>query len=179
VTVGGVPVAGSPSSDDIPFHQKLFVGGQAGPFAMRGFDYQGLGPHQGDEAIGGELAWVASFEALYPILSRYNPFRGKEETTLKGVAFLDVGNLLPDRSDGLFDDFRVAAGAGIRLRLPALGIAATEDGSTPPDLVRETVMSIPGAQFHLMRRAGHMACVEQPEDYAGAVTGFLRAIGHI
>jgi len=66
-----------------------------------------------------------------------------------------------------------------RLRLPALGIAATEDGSTPPDLVRETVMSIPGAQFHLMRRAGHMACVEQPEDYAGAVTGFLRAIGHI
>ena len=33
-----------------------------------------------------------------------------------------------------------------RLRLPALGIAGTEDGSTPPDLVRETADSIPGRQ---------------------------------
>ena len=35
------------------------------------------------------------------------------------------------------------------LRLPTLGIAGTEDGSTPPDLIRETVDLIPGSQFHL------------------------------
>lgn len=66
-----------------------------------------------------------------------------------------------------------------RLRLPALGIAASEDGSTPADLVRETAESIPGSSFHLIRRAGHLACVEKPAEYAGALEGFLRAIGQV
>jgi len=66
-----------------------------------------------------------------------------------------------------------------RLRLPTLGIAASEDGSTPPDLVRETVEMIPGARFELMRRAGHLACVEKPAEYAAALTGFLRDVGHV
>ena len=65
------------------------------------------------------------------------------------------------------------------LRLPALGIAGSEDGSTPPDLVRETVELIPGAQVHLMRRAGHLPCVEQPADYAEILTTFLFRIGHL
>ncbi|RME14189.1 MAG: 3-oxoadipate enol-lactonase [Alphaproteobacteria bacterium] len=66
-----------------------------------------------------------------------------------------------------------------RLRLPALGIAASEDGSTPPDLVRETVESIPGSKFRLIRRAGHMVPLEAPAEYAAALEGFLRDIGHI
>lgn len=65
------------------------------------------------------------------------------------------------------------------LRLPCLGIAASEDGSTPPDLVRETIDLIPGARFELMRRAGHMAPVEQPEAFAALLSSFLRGIGHV
>jgi 3-oxoadipate enol-lactonase len=65
------------------------------------------------------------------------------------------------------------------LRLPTLGIAGTEDGSTPPDLVRETVDLIPGAQFHLIRRAGHLPCVEQPEEFAQVLGDFLKAVGHV
>ncbi len=65
------------------------------------------------------------------------------------------------------------------LRLPALGIAGTEDGSTPPDLVRETVELIPGARFALIRKAGHLPCVERPEEYAGHLVQFLREIGHV
>ncbi len=65
------------------------------------------------------------------------------------------------------------------LRIPTLGIAGSEDGSTPPDLVRETVDLIPGSQFALMRRAGHLPCVEQPEAFAGHLTGFLKSIGHV
>lgn len=65
------------------------------------------------------------------------------------------------------------------LRLPTLGIAGSEDGSTPPDLVRETVELIPGADFKLMRRAGHLPCVEKPEDYAALLNEFLTGIGHI
>ncbi|MFP4405278.1 3-oxoadipate enol-lactonase [Rhodosalinus sp.] len=65
------------------------------------------------------------------------------------------------------------------LRLPALGIAGSDDGSTPADLVRETVELIPGAEFRLIRRAGHLPCVEQPEAYAEALTEFLVSIGHV
>ncbi|KIN73610.1 3-oxoadipate enol-lactonase [Sulfitobacter guttiformis] len=65
------------------------------------------------------------------------------------------------------------------LRLPTLGIAGSEDGSTPPDLVRETVDLIPGSQFHLIRRAGHLPCVEQPEEFASVLTAFLKGVGHV
>ena len=64
------------------------------------------------------------------------------------------------------------------LRLPCLGIAGSEDGSTPPDLVRETTDLIPGSKFHLIRRAGHIPCVEQPEEFARVVTEFLTSVGH-
>lgn len=65
------------------------------------------------------------------------------------------------------------------LRLPTLGIAGSEDGATPPDLVRETVNLIPGSQFHLLRGAGHLPCVEQPQAYADALNTFLAEVGHI
>ena len=65
------------------------------------------------------------------------------------------------------------------LRIPTLGIAGTEDKSTPPDLVRETVDLIPGSQFALIRRAGHIPCVEKPTDYAALLTAFLQDTGHL
>lgn len=64
------------------------------------------------------------------------------------------------------------------LRLPTLAIAGTNDGSTPPDLVRETAGLIPGARFRLIRGAGHLPMAEKPEDYADILAGFLRDIGH-
>lgn len=64
------------------------------------------------------------------------------------------------------------------LRLPALGIAGSEDGATPPDLVRETAELIPGSEFALIRGAGHLPCVEDPEAYARILGGFLAAQGH-
>lgn len=65
------------------------------------------------------------------------------------------------------------------LRLPLLGIAGSEDGSTPPDLVRETVNLVPGSKFHLIRKAGHLPCVEQPAEYAEILTKFLKETGHV
>ncbi|WP_372885888.1 3-oxoadipate enol-lactonase [Shimia sp.] len=65
------------------------------------------------------------------------------------------------------------------LKCPLLGIAGSEDGSTPPDMVRETTELVPGSQFRLIRRAGHLPCVERPEDYAGILSDFLRDTGHV
>ena len=65
------------------------------------------------------------------------------------------------------------------LRLPTLVIAGTNDGTTPPDLVRETADLIPGAEFHLMRGVGHLPMLERPAAFAALITGFLRRIGHV
>jgi len=64
------------------------------------------------------------------------------------------------------------------LRLPAMAIAGSEDGSTPPDLVRETADLIPGSRFELIRGSGHLPCIDQPEVYAALLTDFLTALGH-
>ncbi len=65
------------------------------------------------------------------------------------------------------------------LRIPTLGIAGADDKSTPPDLVRETIDVIPGAQFKLMRRVGHLPCVEDPQGYAACLTNFMADTGHL
>lgn len=64
------------------------------------------------------------------------------------------------------------------LRLPALAIAGSEDGSTPPDLVREMIDLIPGSRFALIQGSGHLPCVDQPEVYSAVVTEFLASLGH-
>ncbi len=64
------------------------------------------------------------------------------------------------------------------LTLPTLAIAGSEDGSTPPDLVRETADLIKGARFDLIRGAGHLAPVERPAEYAQSLRSFLASIGH-
>lgn len=65
------------------------------------------------------------------------------------------------------------------LALPALAIAGSEDGSTPPDLVRETANLIKGSRFELIRGAGHLPMVEKPDEFARLLTGFLADIAHI
>ncbi len=65
------------------------------------------------------------------------------------------------------------------LRLPVLGLAGSEDRAIPPDLVRETVALIPGAHTALIRRAGHIPCIDQPDAFATHVNDFLTQIGHV
>lgn len=65
------------------------------------------------------------------------------------------------------------------LRLPTLAIAGANDGSTPPDLVRETADLVPGARFQLIQGAGHLPMAETPQAFAQSLIAFLRDIGHV
>lgn len=65
------------------------------------------------------------------------------------------------------------------LRLPTQGIAGSEDDSTPPDLVRETVDLIPGSDCRIIRDAGHLPCVEKPGEYARILNEFIAKTGHV
>lgn len=64
------------------------------------------------------------------------------------------------------------------LTLPTLAIAGSEDGSTPPDLVRETAALVKGSRFELIRAAGHLPMVEAPARFGEILNGFLADIGH-
>ncbi len=64
------------------------------------------------------------------------------------------------------------------LSLPTLAIAGSEDGSTPPDLVRATADLIPGSRFELIGNAGHLPCVEQPATYARILNDFILEQGY-
>lgn len=64
------------------------------------------------------------------------------------------------------------------LTLPSLIIAGANDGTTPPDLVRETAELILGHRFALMRGTGHLPVVEKPAEWAALLSTFLAEIGH-
>jgi 3-oxoadipate enol-lactonase len=38
---------------------------------------------------------------------------------------------------------------------------------------------IPGSRYDLIRGAGHLPCVEKPDEYAAILTRFLGEIGHL
>jgi 3-oxoadipate enol-lactonase len=86
--------------------------------------------------------------------------------------------------DGYVGCCAAMAGTDLRestanLRQPVLALAGDADGSTPPDLVRETAESIVGARFAIVRGAGHIPCVEQPAATAALVSGFLKEVSHV
>ncbi|MEL7012792.1 MAG: 3-oxoadipate enol-lactonase [Pseudomonadota bacterium] len=139
--------------------------------------------------IGIRSMWDARIEAL-----RSSGLEGMAEEIMKrwfSRDFLANGDLahwramlLAQSLDGYIGCCEAIAGADFYaptsgLRLPVLGIAGSEDGATPPDMVRETLNLIPGSQFELMRRTGHLPFVEEPEIYAALLSGFLKDIGHL
>ena len=71
-------------------------------------------------------------------------------------------------------DLTVAASS---IALPVLAIAGAEDGATPPDLVHGTAELIPNARFEVIEGAGHLPCVEAPEETARLISGFLGDAG--
>ena len=86
--------------------------------------------------------------------------------------------------DGYLGCCAAMAGTDLRestatLRQPVLALVGDADGSTPPDLVRETADSIVGARFEIVRRAGHIPCVEQPEATAALISGFVKELNHV
>lgn len=66
--------------------------------------------------------------------------------------------------------------AARRICVPTLCVVGDQDGSTPPDLVRQTAALIPGARFEMIAGAGHIPCVEQPDALVSLVGGFIASL---
>lgn len=64
------------------------------------------------------------------------------------------------------------------LKLPVLALVGDQDGSTPPALVKSMADLIEGSQFEIIKGAGHLPCIEKPEETAGLIGDFLKRVGH-
>jgi 3-oxoadipate enol-lactonase len=63
------------------------------------------------------------------------------------------------------------------LKVPALCVAGEHDATTSPKLMQATVDLISGARLEVVKNAGHIPCVERPEEVAGLIAGFLEEAG--
>jgi len=90
-----------------------------GPLTLRGYQAAGVGPHDGADAIGGDMYAASSFLVT---ASLKNVGRWAEEWNLRGLAFINAGNLtsLPSSTQGLpsftnnfLKNMRASVGVGI------------------------------------------------------------------
>ncbi|MEQ8346553.1 MAG: 3-oxoadipate enol-lactonase [Sneathiellaceae bacterium] len=60
------------------------------------------------------------------------------------------------------------------LRIPVLCVAGSNDGATPPALVKSLADLVPGARYALLDGPGHIPCVEAPAALGAEITRFLK-----
>lgn len=97
-----VSVAGA----NAPVFERFYAGGFG---SIRGFTFRGVGPSQNDLMVGGTFSFLNTIEYQIPIL---------QNDKLFFVTFLDHGTV--ERSVEI-KDYRVSAGFGFRISVPALG----------------------------------------------------------
>lgn len=60
---------------------------------------------------------------------------------------------------------------------PTLVLVGDQDKSTPPELARDIVDTVPNARMEIIQGAGHIPCVEQPQALTARIKAFLREVG--
>jgi len=98
------------SGDNTPVYDHYFAGGFS---TIRGFYFRDASPLSDGVVVGGHAMLLNSAEYLFPITA---------DDTLRGVVFCDTGTVEPSLKNWT-DKYRVAAGFGVRLTIPAMGPA--------------------------------------------------------
>jgi outer membrane protein assembly factor BamA len=89
-----------------PVYEAFFAGGMR---SLRGFEFRGVGPSVNGYMVGGSFLFLNSIEYQIPLVA---------SDILHFVTFIDSGTV-EDRVG--ITNYRVAAGFGLRITLPALG----------------------------------------------------------
>ncbi len=96
------------TGDETPIFERFFAGGYS---SFRGFAFRGVTPRENGIGIGGQFMLLGTAEYMIPITADDN---------IRAVVFSDFGSI---EEDVTLDDFRVTAGFGFRLAIPAMGPA--------------------------------------------------------
>lgn len=63
------------------------------------------------------------------------------------------------------------------IKIPTLCVVGDQDGATPPAVVAELAKLIPDSRFEVIKDAGHLPCIEQPEMLADMIKAFFDDAG--
>ena len=99
---------------DVPLFERFYAGGRD----FRGFGFRGVGPRGirndtlllGDDPVGGRFQFLTRVQYEFPVYDQF----------IRWAVFTDQGTVQDDFG---FDQWRVAVGTGIRLRVPFFGQA--------------------------------------------------------
>jgi outer membrane protein insertion porin family len=94
------------ADNGVPIFEKFYAGGFQ---SFRGFQFYGVTPRVGGVRIGGRFQALGSVEYMVPVTA---------DDTIQLVAFTDMGTV---DDQVTLDRFRLTAGGGIRLTIPAMG----------------------------------------------------------
>lgn len=115
-------------SERVPLFDRFYAGGRD---TIRGFAFGTVGPRaEGNpftnkgrkkiarsledgtgDPMGGEALWLARAQYGFPLYDQF----------LRGVVFVDAGNVADNWSSNLWSKSRIAAGFGVRVKLPFFG----------------------------------------------------------
>jgi outer membrane protein insertion porin family len=104
--------------DELPYTERFYLGGHT---SVRGFQFRGIGEDGNGFPRGGDVAWDASVEMRFPLLSTRQRGLIDEFEMIRGGLFIDMGSY-GDAWDTLTPT-RAAVGFGIRMRFPAMPTA--------------------------------------------------------
>ena len=95
------------SDEEVPIFERFYAGGLN---SVRGFEYRSIGPKEFGEPIGGSAMYLGSIEYTFPLYEQF----------LRGVLFLDIGNISETVYADDFADYRASYGFGFLVSLPAI-----------------------------------------------------------
>ncbi|MHC1767605.1 MAG: outer membrane protein assembly factor BamA [Verrucomicrobiia bacterium] len=101
-------------SERVPLFDRFFLGGIS---SLRGYKYHGVGPHSGDEPIGGGTMWYGTLEYSLPVAPALERLRFAVFYDI-GMVYLDAYSFDTLPNQRTYND---NWGVGLRLNIPRLG----------------------------------------------------------
>lgn len=102
------------NTDQVHYSERFFLGGTS----LRGFDYRGVGPMDGNYSLGGESMARATIEYRHPIYSTPIAGTSRRQEMFRFLTFVDAGVMGLDAWSLDPDDVRASAGFGFGLVTP-------------------------------------------------------------
>ena len=98
-------------TQEVPVFDRFYAGGLG---SVRGFNYRRVSPIENGNAVGGQSLAVINVDYTFPV-----PFLD----IMRGVVFIDAGNVNRDSFKFSFSDFSTSVGPGIKVKTPLGPIA--------------------------------------------------------
>lgn len=111
----GLAVPFDDSTGTVNYGERFFFGGAR---IGRGFRFRGIGPYDGDFAIGGETYLRSTLEYRFPLYAQSVPGTDLREEVFRGSFFVDAITLGPKAYDLDFEETRISAGIALGLIRP-------------------------------------------------------------